>query len=555
MSGRSDLVNTARCGAILALLLLVSLRVGAAGLGYVNQLREAAGMAPLYWRAELADAAQAHADYLAANPIPAGGFFGGSAHRESPGLSGFTGVEPADRALRQGYPHRQVLENVSAGGDGVNTAIDGLMGAIYHRMGFLDFDIDELGSGHNARQYVFLMGRGGLRELCWSPPPEALVSRPVSCGDSVVTRQFIQRLCEHLPPQALLREPWPMACSNGQRLDKAYMQTLCSNGFPPEARLRGNGRHYLLCDPPQRIRAQWFDGFCAAPPPTAAYTQSGRYVALCESGRRVDADWLEQRCATADEADRYRDSGQYVKPCEDASIQVRIETMNELDQAQRRRNPDVVMWPADQSGNIPPAFFEEDPDPLPDRSVSGYPISIQFNPSTTERVESAAFTLLKWSGSGSAFSWTPVSDTRLLDHDSDPQKRLDALQLVLFPLQRLDWNSRYRVEFDAWVDGEYRQYAWGFSTTDPGGPLFVMDSSKQQFRVNRVDRPLLVIPPRREAYSVNALKVAWRGDTEVSISSLDGNTARLDIDWRNCLPVQLTLDDGRSATIRRKDCR
>jgi hypothetical protein len=73
--------------------------------------------------------------------------------------------------------------------------------------------------------------------------------------------------------------------------------------------------------------------------------------------------------------------------------------------------------------------------------------------------------------------------------------------------------------------------------------------------VSRLERPILVIPPRREAYSVNALKVAWRGDTAVTISSLDGNTARLDIDWRNCLPVEVTLDDGRSATILRKDCR
>ena len=539
---------------IASLLLLFTGSVLAAGLDYVNQLRASAGMAPLYWRAELADGAQAHADYLAANPIPESGFFGGSAHRESPGLVGFTGIKPADRALHQGYPHRQVLENVSSGGDSVSDAIDGLMGAIYHRLGFLDFAIDELGSGRNTRQFVFLMGRGDLRELCGSPPSQALVSQPVHCGDSVVTSDFIQRLCDHLPARALLRQPWPVACSNGQRLDNDFMQSLCSQGFPPQARLQGNGRYYALCDPPQRVRAQWFDGLCAAPPADAAYTQSGRYVELCGAGRRVDADWLEQRCDNAGERDRYTDSGQYVEPCEDGSIQVRVEFMDELEQAQRRRNPDVGMWPPDQAGNIPPAFFEEDPDPLPDRSVSGYPISIQFNPAFTEQVESASFKLLKWSSNGLEFSWKPVTDTRMLDHDTDPQKRLDALQFALFPLQRLDWASRYRAEFEAWVDGEYRQYAWGFSTTDPGGPLFVIDASDRQFLVDRVARPLLVIPPRREAYSVNALKVAWRGDTEVSISSLDGNTARLDIDWRNCRPVTLTIDDGRSATIRRKDC-
>lgn len=527
----------------------------AAGLDYVNQLRASAGMAPLYWRAELADGAQAHADYLAANPITESGFFGGSAHRESPGLQGFTGVAPADRALQQGYPHGQVLENVSSGSDDVSDAIDGLMGAIYHRLGFLDFAIDELGSGRNARQFVFLMGRGDLRELCWSPQPDALVTRPVQCGDSVVSSDFIQQLCEQLPPQALMRQPWPVACSNGQRLDNDFMQSLCRDGFPVEAQLRGKGRYYALCDPPRRVRAAWFDGFCEATPAPAAYTRSGRYIEMCEPPRRVDADWLERRCANLDEAERYTDSGRYVEPCEDTSIQVRVEAMDDMQQAQWQRNPDVVMWPPDQAANIPPAFFEEDPDPLPDRSVSGYPISIQFNPASTAQVESASFRLLKWSGNGQEFSWKAVADTRVLDQDTDPQEQLDGLQFVLFPLQRLDWAGRYRAEFEAWVDGEYRQYAWDFATSDPGGPLFVIDGSDQVMRVDVSERPLVVIPPRREAYSVNALKVAWQGDTEVSISSLDGNTARLDIDWRNCLPVKLTVEDGRSATIRRKDCR
>ena len=543
-----------RIGNVLLLMLAVA-AADAAGLGYLNQLRESAGMQRLHWNAELADAAQAHADYLAANPIPESGFFGGSAHRESTGLIGFTGVEPGARALQQGYPHRQVLENVSAGGNRVSDAIDGLMSAIYHRLGFLDFGIDELGSGRNDRQFVFLMGRGELRELCWSPPPDALVTTPVSCGDSVVTSDFIQRLCDQLPTQALLRAPWPVACGNGQRLNNDYMQSLCKSGFPAAAGLTGNGRYYPLCDPPVRVRKRWFDAFCAAPPAAAAFTQSGRYVELCEPTQRLDADWLEQRCANASEAERYTDSGKYLTPCEDESIQVRIEAMDGLEQQQQRRNPDVVMWPPDEAGNIPPAFFEEDPDPLPDRSVSGYPVSIQFNPATTESVELASFTLLKWADNGVEFSWKPVGDTRILDQQTDPQKQLDARQFVLFPLQRLDWASHYRVEFEAWVDGEYRHYAWGFSTTDPGGPLLVVDRSDQQLLVSRAQRPLLVIPPRREAYSVNQLKVSWRGDTKVDITSLDGNTARLTIDWRNCLPVKVAVEDGRSVTIRRRDCR
>ena len=542
------------CGLPLCLLLFCS--VGhAAAQSYVNQLRQAAGMMALAWNSELADAAQAHADYLAANPIPESSFHGGSAHREAAGLPGFSGAAPAERALAQGYPHRQVSENVSSGGKDSSAAVDGLMSAIYHRFGFLNFGVDEMGAAQNDHQYVFLMGRGDLRDLCWSPPPQVIAQQPVKCGDSVVTETFMQALCDDLPTAALQRQPWPTACSNGQLLDNEAMRRYCEQGFPAQARLHGRGRFYPLCDPPVKVGATWFDAFCAAPPEAATYRQSGRYYEMCDPPAKVDAQWLERRCAAAGADGRYRESGKYYTPCVDESLRVRARSMVSMRRTLQRRNADVVMWPPDQATHIPPAFFEEDPDPLPDYSVSGYPISIQFNPATTTKVELATFRLFAWTGNGLEFSWKEVTDTRVLDQHSDPHKVFSALQFALFPLQRLQWATRYRAEVEGWVDGEYRQYGWEFQTTDPGGPLFTIDAVDQHIRVDRVERPLLYFPPRREAYSVNGLRAEWRGDTRVEMSNIDGDTARLTIDWRNCEPVKVTQDDVRSVTIARRDCR
>ena len=43
------------------------------------------------------------------------------------------------------------------------------------------------------------------------------------------------------------------------------------------------------------------------------------------------------------------------------------------------RLPDRVVWPADRQADIPPVFYDETPDPLPNVSVSGYPLSVVLN--------------------------------------------------------------------------------------------------------------------------------------------------------------------------------
>ena len=49
-------------------------------------------------------------------------------------------------------------------------------------------------------------------------------------------------------------------------------------------------------------------------------------------------------------------------------------------------NPSVIKWP-EEGTVIPPGFYFEEPDPLPDIGVSGYPISIHFNPFRVKEVK------------------------------------------------------------------------------------------------------------------------------------------------------------------------
>jgi uncharacterized protein YkwD len=128
------------------------------GLAYLNSLRAAAGMTPLQMDTELATAAYNHSNYLFLNNV--------TGHYESASGSGFTGVRPADRAVHAGYLSTSVSENVSYGDSTVYGSIDSLMSAIYHRFGFLQTDIDDIGVGIRSNFYTYDMGNSLLNALC-----------------------------------------------------------------------------------------------------------------------------------------------------------------------------------------------------------------------------------------------------------------------------------------------------------------------------------------------------------------------------------------------------
>ncbi len=137
-------------------------------LEYLNTLRTRAGMPPYTTGAILTKAAQNHSDYLVAHHQ--------NGHFEEPGLSGFTGKIPHERAIAAGYRVAMLTENVSVNALDYKDSVDGLFAAVYHRFGFLDFQSDEIGIGvsqdpddtdYNA--FVYDMGVKALNDACSGP--------------------------------------------------------------------------------------------------------------------------------------------------------------------------------------------------------------------------------------------------------------------------------------------------------------------------------------------------------------------------------------------------
>jgi uncharacterized protein YkwD len=93
-----------------------------------NQMRYAVGAPTVPAAAGLVTAAQNHAQYSALN--------GTGGHYETPGLPGFTGVTPRDRALAAGFSATFVSE-VATGASDALAGVRSLYDAPYHRLGMI----------------------------------------------------------------------------------------------------------------------------------------------------------------------------------------------------------------------------------------------------------------------------------------------------------------------------------------------------------------------------------------------------------------------------------
>ncbi|MEJ2310511.1 MAG: CAP domain-containing protein [Gammaproteobacteria bacterium] len=537
---------------LLVLWLLLSLfsavQADQTAFGYLNELRQQAGMTPLKSDRELARAAQNHADYLALH-MRGDVSRMASAHDESPGRAGFTGRTPQERALAAGYPHDLVKENVAIGHATPAEAIDGLMAAIYHRLAFLDFTLDQVGIGTASKSDVFKLGRSDLQAVCYQRPPDAEPDPPADCAGVTVTSSYMEELCSSLPQQALHEPPWPEACPNGVRLRRDYMQAFCADP-PAEALHSGFGEYYMLCNRRVRVTATWMRNFCANPPPDAEYRASGRHYTMCEPQQKISAEWLEQRCRNAPEEALYTDSGVYYEICSNP-FRLRANYLATLDRRQQLLQPDILVWPPDGATGISPVFYEESPDPLPDLSVSGYPLSVQVNPAVEGPVALESFGLYRQAG-GKLY---PVSRTRLLDSNSDPNKRLTQRQFVLFPLERLDWNSSYHAEVVMRIGEERVTKRWDFSTRATPAPLIRIGELTERLSLPVNQDVVIYYPPTRdEPYTLEAL-VSYHGTgIELDFEGLDYNTARVRFNAGQCEAVEWRFADGKRVDIELKGC-
>lgn len=159
------------------------------GLGYLNHIRQQAGLPLLHYSPELATAAGNHARYLTHHP--------NDGHDETQTTSPlFTGAELGDRVAHAGYVYQGAQENISTIQNGKGSPLpyplpehlhlDGLMTAIYHRFSLLDPSIDEAGvvMAASPQHQVLVVNQGSRvhQSLCRLGRKQPQVARTYLVG-------------------------------------------------------------------------------------------------------------------------------------------------------------------------------------------------------------------------------------------------------------------------------------------------------------------------------------------------------------------------------------
>lgn len=148
------------------------------GLAAINDYRLIYGLPPLAMNAQLAAAAQKHAEYLETNSIDGKDV---SLHDENSSLQGYIGATLSDRVRYVGYTG-SVSEDASLTYGSITEAIDKLFDAPYHRIPFLESDKKEIGIAKAGHYTVLEFGKTA------SPEPQLIVSPAMD--DAYVPTRF-----------------------------------------------------------------------------------------------------------------------------------------------------------------------------------------------------------------------------------------------------------------------------------------------------------------------------------------------------------------------------
>ncbi|UPT78379.1 CAP domain-containing protein [Sulfurovum sp. XGS-02] len=199
----------------------------------------------------------------------------------------------------------------------------------------------------------------------------------------------------------------------------------------------------------------------------------------------------------------------------------------------RSKNREIILYPYAEQTDIWPAFYNESPDPLPGYKVSGFPISVQFNPANYSHVRLKDFRLYDANGK-------EIKETKILQHNSDPNHILSELEFVLMPLKRLEFNTRYSAVFEGVADGTKVKKQWRFRTAKPEEKIYRVSENRTTLAVKAGSTALLYMVP----VSRKDILHSYRSRGGIKASFMDQNTLRVTFPKRRS-SGRVSLDFGK----------
>ena len=215
----------------------------------------------------------------------------------------------------------------------------------------------------------------------------------------------------------------------------------------------------------------------------------------------------------------------YYKVCKDASHRIGEKAFQHAQISNKRYNPEIVVYPYDGQEEVPPVFYDETPDPLPEYDVSGFPLSVEFNDYYFKDVTLDSFKLFDSSDN-------EITDVLLMNQENDPNQRFSKLQYALFPLQRLEYATQYHAEVVYTVKNEEHKLTWTFTTQKPMVELHRIESNDATIHLEKGKTHILYFPPHNPHDMLKSMLFP----ADVDIKFIDMNTLELTV-------IDESLDD------------
>ena len=205
-----------------------------------------------------------------------------------------------------------------------------------------------------------------------------------------------------------------------------------------------------------------------------------------------------------------------------------------------RKNSKMVLYPYAGQKEVSPAFYNETPDPLPKYDVSGFPISVQFNPALVKKVKLKSFKLYDAKGN-------EIKKTKILQAKNDPNHAFKTFEFALMPLARLEFESSYTVVFKANVDGQNIRKKWQFYTQTFKEKVYRISQNNTTLDVQAGESSILYMAPNHRRDLLKNYRL--RGNAKAIF--LDQNTLKITFPKsRHSSDVRLSFGDKRRVSFK-----
>ena len=208
----------------------------------------------------------------------------------------------------------------------------------------------------------------------------------------------------------------------------------------------------------------------------------------------------------------------YYKICKDEKHRISQKAFEKADESNKKYNPKVILYPYDGQQEVPPVFYDETPDPLPNYEVSGFPVSIVFNDYYFKKVKLLSFKLYDQEDN-------EVSQRLLMDKHNDPNGHFTAKQFALFPLKRLAYAHTYRAEVIYVSESQMHTLSWHFTTKKPTEELHAIEEKNTTLYLKKGKSHILYFVPQ----NAHDLLKNIQFPLDVDIVFLDHNTLKLTV--------------------------